>query len=78
MQFGGENCQTLNARWLEPMIEQLVLEALSPASIGLSLDATESIEADRLQLEKHHEQSVERAIYKAQFAQRESKRAGAG
>jgi hypothetical protein len=47
-----------------------VLESLSPASIGLSLDATESLEADRLQLERHHEQSVERATYEAQLAQR--------
>lgn len=71
MQFGRENCQSFNARWLEPMIEELVLEALSPASIKLSLDATKNIEADRLQMERHHEQSVERATYESQLAQRQ-------
>ncbi len=73
MQFGRANCQSFNARWLEPMIEELVLEALSPASIELSLNATESIDADRLQLETHHEQSVERAAYEAQVAQQRFK-----
>jgi len=33
LQYGGNDCQTLNGRWLEPMIEELVLQAFEPASI---------------------------------------------
>jgi hypothetical protein len=69
-QFGQPHCQTFNARWLEPLIEELVLQALEPASIELSLAATEDIEADRARLETHHKQSVERARYEAELARR--------
>jgi DNA invertase Pin-like site-specific DNA recombinase len=73
MHLGRANCQSFNTRWLEPMIDELVVEALSPASIDLSLTAVESIEADRAQLETHHKQSVERVTYEAEVAQRRFK-----
>lgn len=70
LQYGGDDCQSLNGRWLEPMIEELVLRALEPASIQLSLDAAEDIEKDRMSLETHHQQSLERATYQADIARR--------
>jgi DNA invertase Pin-like site-specific DNA recombinase len=63
-------CQAFNARWLEPLIEELVLQALAPASLDLSLAATDDIEADRVRLESHHQHSVERARYAAELARR--------
>lgn len=70
LQFGDSNCQSLNGRWLEPMIEELVLQALEPASVELSLEAAQDIEKDRASLEVHHKQSLERATYQAGLARR--------
>ena len=70
LQHGGSNCLAFNGRWLEPMIEELVLQALEPASVQLSLRAADDIEDDRAGLEKYHTQSVERARYHADLARR--------
>jgi DNA invertase Pin-like site-specific DNA recombinase len=70
MQYGDDDCQAFNARWLEPMIEELVLQAFEPASIQLSMDAAENLEKDRADLESHHKQSLERATYQADLARR--------
>ena len=70
LQLGDDNCQSFNARWLEPMIEELVLQAFEPASIHLSLEAAEDIEKERACLETHHKQSLERATYQADMARR--------
>jgi len=55
---------------LESLIVQLVLTAMKPASVELSMEAAESIESERKRLEKHHLQSVERAMYNADLARR--------
>ncbi len=70
LQYGDNDCQSLNGRWLEPMIEELVLQALEPASVQLSLQAVDDIEKNRADLETHHKQSVERATYQADIARR--------
>lgn len=70
MQYGDDGCQMFNARWLEPMIEQLVLQAFEPASLQLSVDAAENIKKDRARLEVHHQQSLDRATYDANLARR--------
>jgi DNA invertase Pin-like site-specific DNA recombinase len=70
LQFGENDCQSLNGRWLEPLIEELVLRAFEPASLQLSLNAADDIEKDRVSLETHHKQSLERAAYNADLARR--------
>lgn len=70
LQFGENDCQTLNGRWLEPLIEELVLRAFEPASLQLSLEAANDIEKDRVSLETHHKQSLERATHQADLARR--------
>lgn len=70
MQYGDDGCQAFNARWLEPMIEELVLQAFQPASIQLSMDAAENMTQDRARLETHHRQSLERATYHADLVRR--------
>ncbi len=70
LQYGGNDCQSFNGRWLEPMIEELVLQAFEPASIQLSLEAGDDIEKDRASLEAHHKQSLERATYQTDIARR--------
>jgi DNA invertase Pin-like site-specific DNA recombinase len=70
MQFGQPSCQAFNGRWVEPMIEELVLQALGAASLELSIAAADDIEAERLRLETHHLQSVQRATYESELARR--------
>ena len=70
LRFGGNDCQYFNGRWLEPMIEELVLQAFEPASLELSLDASDEIQKDRASLEAHHQQSLERATYQTDLARR--------
>jgi len=70
MNFGQPRCQSFDVKWLDPLVVELVLKALMPASIQLSLEACESIESDRERLDKHHRQSVERATYEADLSRR--------
>jgi hypothetical protein len=70
MNFGEPLCQSFEASSLESLIQHLVLTALEPASVELSLKAAESIESERERLEKHRQQSVERAAYEAGLARR--------
>ena len=70
MNFGEPLCQSFEASSLESLIQRLVLTALEPASVELSLKAAESIEFERERLEKHHLQSLERTTYEASLARR--------
>jgi hypothetical protein len=70
MEFGGPLCQSFEASSLESLIAQLVLTALKPASVELSLQAAASIEQERERLEMHHLQSIQRATYEASLARR--------
>ena len=70
MEFGGPLCQSFEASSLESLIAQLVLTALKPASVELSLEAAASIQQERERLEKHHLQSIQRAAYEANLARR--------
>ncbi len=70
MQFGEPVCQTFNGRWLEPLVAELVLKAMEPTAVEMSLIAAEDIEQDRARLEKLHQQTVERAKYQADLARR--------
>jgi hypothetical protein len=66
--WGDPQCQSFNARPLHELIERVLLIALSPASIELSLSAARQIESDREQVARHHRQSVERARYQSELA----------
>jgi len=70
MNFGEPLCQSFEATSVEVLVERLVLEALQPASVELSLQAVETIEADRARLEKQYSQTVKRAGYEAELARR--------
>lgn len=63
-------CQSFSGRSLESLVSELVLVATAPASIELSLQAADAIEADRRKLEEYHLQSVERAAYEVELARR--------
>ena len=49
-------------------MERLLFVAISPASIELSLNAAQQIEAERERLASHHRQTVERTRYQSELA----------
>ena len=57
-QWGESQCQSLRARPLEIMVVEQVLRALKPASLELSLQAAEHIEAEQQRIEAHHRKTV--------------------
>lgn len=67
-QWGEKQCQSINARPLHELMERVLLLALSPVSIELSLTAARHIESDREQVDKHHRQTIERARYQSELA----------
>lgn len=67
-QWREGQCQAFNARPLEELVEKQLLYAVSPASIELSLQAAQHIEADRAQVERRYQQTVERARYQSGLA----------
>jgi DNA invertase Pin-like site-specific DNA recombinase len=66
--WGASQCQSFNARPLQELIERQLWIALSPASIDLSLSAARTIESDRRQVARHHQQTLERARYQSELA----------
>jgi DNA invertase Pin-like site-specific DNA recombinase len=69
--FGDPQCQALSADSLEALVERQVLAALDPASLELSLQAADRIEADRERLEQNHRQAIERASFEVERAWRQ-------
>jgi len=64
-------CQSLTAAPLDRLIAELVLAAVQPAAIEVSLAVAADVEAERAALERHWRQSLERAAYVAQRAHRQ-------
>lgn len=69
-QWGEKQCQSFNARSLGELVSSLLLQAVSPASIELSLRAFSKLDEDRQIVERHHTQTVERAEYESSLAYR--------
>ena len=70
-QYGGPRCQGLVAAYPDRLVESLVLKAVEPASLELSLRTAEHAEQDRERLHRHWSQRLERAGYEADRAQRQ-------
>lgn len=66
--YGKELCQSFSGRSLDELVEGLVLQALEPASLELSLEAIEKSEKERERLEETWSKKLERAEYEAQQA----------
>ena len=64
-------CQTLSAPPLDALISRLVLEAVQPAALEVSLAVAADVEAERAAVEKHWQQRLERAGYQAERARRQ-------
>ena len=63
-------CQSVAAQSLDALVSQLVLKAVEPAALAVSLQATENIELERQRLQTHLCQELERAQYGTQRARR--------
>jgi DNA invertase Pin-like site-specific DNA recombinase len=70
MNRGEALCQSFDGGAVESLIEELVLIALAPASIELSIRAAESIDSERERREAQYTQAIQRATYESELARR--------
>lgn len=70
-EFDGPRCQSVVAAYPDRLIESLVLKAMEPASLELSLRAAERAERDRERLHAHWKQRLERSGYEVDRAKRQ-------
>lgn len=68
--YGGVSCQGISGESLDQAVVSFALQALSPASIELSLAALSQLEQERQDLTVIWQQRLERAKYEAERAQR--------
>jgi DNA invertase Pin-like site-specific DNA recombinase len=66
VEYGGERCQSLTGEPLDELVSDLVLEALEPAALEVSLKVAEDIEGERKQVREQWEKKIERAHYEAE------------
>lgn len=69
--YGEPLCQSLAGRVLDSEVERLVLQALQPASLEISLEVAAQVEAERTRHRKAWQQRLERAQYEANRALRQ-------
>jgi DNA invertase Pin-like site-specific DNA recombinase len=70
-EYGGPRCQSVTAAYTDRLIEALVLRAVEPAALELSLRAAEQLEQDRERVHAHWRQRLERADYEVSRARRQ-------
>lgn len=69
--YGEETCQSLSGAALESFVSERLLQAVSPASLELSLTAMADIEREREQLDAHWQQRLTRSRYEVEQARRQ-------
>lgn len=69
--YGADACQSLSGAALESSVIERLLQAVSPASLELSLAATANIEHERKQLDDHWQQRLARSRYEVEQARRQ-------
>ena len=69
--YATGRCSSFAGRVLNDQVSQLVLRALEPAALEVSLQVARDIEAERGRLEKHWRQQLERAQYEVERALRQ-------
>jgi DNA invertase Pin-like site-specific DNA recombinase len=69
--YGGDLCQSVAGRVVDETVEELVLRALEPASLELSLATAAMLEQERTQLAETWKQRLERAQYEVDRSMRE-------
>jgi DNA invertase Pin-like site-specific DNA recombinase len=69
--YGADVCQSLSGAVLESFVVGRLLQAVAPASVELSLAASEDIARERRQLDDHWQQRLTRSRYEAEQARRQ-------
>lgn len=69
--YGGAVCQSLSGRALDALVSELMLQALTPAALEVSLQLTEDLELERQTLHRQWQQRLERARYDVERARRQ-------
>lgn len=69
--YAGPRCQSLSARTVDAAISRLVLEAVEPAALEISLSASREIERERKKLDELWSKKLQRAKYEAERASRQ-------
>ncbi|RMI14111.1 recombinase family protein, partial [Pseudoroseomonas wenyumeiae] len=68
--FGGLRCQSLSAQPVDGRVAVLILAALAPSAVEVSLQLAEDVELERAERRRHWTQRLERAGYEAALARR--------
>ena len=69
--YGAEICQSLAGTPLDQQVGKLVLQALEPSALEVSLSVAKDIEAERTQFHRQWAQRLERASYDVERARRQ-------
>jgi DNA invertase Pin-like site-specific DNA recombinase len=70
-EYGAPLCQSFVGQPLDTLVARLVLQALEPAALELSLRVAADVEAERQQLQQHWHQRLERVRYEVERACRQ-------
>jgi DNA invertase Pin-like site-specific DNA recombinase len=68
--FGAPRCQSISARPVDEHVSAVMLSALAPSAIEVSLQVAEDLELERQQLHERWKQRLERAGYETALARR--------
>jgi excisionase family DNA binding protein len=68
--FGGPRCQSVSAQPVDALVTELILAALAPSAIEVSLQLAEDIELERAERHRRWAQRLERARYETALARR--------
>jgi DNA invertase Pin-like site-specific DNA recombinase len=71
IEYAEPACQSLAGQRLDDLVARLVLTALEPAALELSLGAGEDLRRDRVRLDRHWQHRLERARFEADRAARQ-------
>ncbi|WP_284347523.1 zinc ribbon domain-containing protein [Rhodovastum atsumiense] len=68
--YGGPRCQSVSAQPVDDLVSELILAALTPSAIDVSLQLAEDIELEHAERQRHWAQRLERARYETTLARR--------
>jgi hypothetical protein len=69
--YGAPTCQSLSGRALNTRVGEVMLQALEPAALEVSLQLAEDLELERAGLHRQWQQRLERARYEVDRARRQ-------
>src|SRR4051794_39209330 len=69
--YGAPDCQSLSGPSLDRLAAELMLQALTPSALEVSLQLAEDLELERTALHRQWRQHLERARYEAERARRQ-------